>query len=69
MRRSIQLTRREREAIACAARCKAVADAAQILGLSPETVEGFIKQVLRKLHASNKTHGVAKSVALGLIDL
>ena len=52
-----------------AARGKTVADTAQILGISPETVEGFIKQALRKLEASNKTHGVAKSIALGIIDL
>jgi DNA-binding HTH domain-containing proteins len=55
--------------MAWAARGKTVADTAQILGISPETVEGFIKQALRKLGASNKTHGVAKSIALGIIDL
>ena len=65
---TIKLTGREREAMAWAARGKTVADTAQILGLSPETVEGFIKQALRKLDASNKTHGVAKSIALGIID-
>ena len=66
---AIQLTAREREVIAWAARGKTVIDTAQILGISPETVEGFIKQALRKLDASNKTHGVAKSIALGIIDL
>ena len=55
--------------LAWAARGKTVADTAQILGISPETVEGFVKQALRKLDAVNKTHGVAKSIALGLIDL
>ena len=66
---SVQLTAREREVMAWAARGKTVADTAQILAISPETVEGFIKQALRKLDASNKTHGVAKSIALGIIDL
>jgi LuxR family quorum sensing-dependent transcriptional regulator len=65
----VQLTVREKEVLAWAARGKTVADTAQILGISPETVEGFVKQALRKLDASNKTHGVAKSIALGLIDL
>jgi DNA-binding CsgD family transcriptional regulator len=65
----IQFTAREKEVMAWAARGKTVADTAQILGISPETVEGFIKQALRKLDATNKTHGVAKSIALGLIDL
>jgi LuxR family quorum sensing-dependent transcriptional regulator len=66
---AVQLTAREKEVLAWAARGKTVADTAQILGISPETVEGFIKQALRKLDASNKTHGVAKGIALGLIDL
>jgi DNA-binding CsgD family transcriptional regulator len=66
---TVQLTAREKEVMAWAARGKTVADTAQILGLSPETIEGFIKQALRKLDASNKTHGVAKSIALGIIDL
>jgi LuxR family quorum sensing-dependent transcriptional regulator len=65
----VQLTAREKEVLAWAARGKTVADTAQILGISPETVEGFVKQALRKLDAANKTHGVAKSIALGLIDL
>lgn len=66
---AIKLTGREKEVMAWAARGKTMADTAEILGLSPETVEGFIKQALRKLDASNKTHGVAKSIALGIIDL
>lgn len=65
----VPLTVREREVMAWAARGKTVADTAQILSLSPETVEGFIKLALRKLEASNKTHGVAKSIAFGIIDL
>jgi len=66
---AIQLTMREKDVIAWAARGKTVSDTAQILGISPQTVEGFMKQALRKLDASNKTHGVAKSIALGIIDL
>ena len=66
---AVQLTAREKEVIAWAARGKTVADTALILGISPETVEGFIKQALRKLGASNKTHAVAKSIAWGIIDL
>lgn len=65
---SVQLTAREREVMAWAARGKTAADTAQILGISTETVVAFIKQAVQKLNASNKTHGVAKSLALGLID-
>ena len=67
--RQIALADREVECLTWAARGKTVIDTAQILGISPETVEGFIKQALRKLDASNKTHAVAKSIALGIIDL
>ncbi|MBB5046873.1 LuxR family quorum sensing-dependent transcriptional regulator [Rhodopseudomonas rhenobacensis] len=64
----LHLTLREREVMSWAARGKTVADTAEILGLSAETVDGFIKQALRKLNASNKTHGVAKGIALGVVD-
>ncbi|WGS20073.1 MULTISPECIES: LuxR family transcriptional regulator [unclassified Bradyrhizobium] len=62
---AIKLTAREREVMARAARGKTVADTAEILRISPQTVEGFIKQALRKLNASNKTHGVEEHCAGG----
>jgi LuxR family quorum sensing-dependent transcriptional regulator len=65
----IVLTDREREVMNWAARGKTIQDTAEILNLSTETVETYIKNALRKLGAANKTHGVAKCVALGLIDL
>lgn len=65
----ISLTGRERDVMAWAARGKTVSDTAEILHISSDTVEGFIKQALRKLNASNKTHAVAKCVALGLVDI
>jgi DNA-binding CsgD family transcriptional regulator len=65
----IGLTDRERDVMGWAARGKTIRDSADILGLSTETVEGYIKNALRKLGATNKTHGVAKCIALGLVDL
>ncbi len=65
----IRLTPREREAMSWAAQGKTVQDTAEILHLSSETVDSYINQALAKLGALNKTHGVAKCIALGIIDL
>jgi len=65
----IKLTDRERDVMSWAARGKTLQDTAEILRLSTETVETHIKNALRKLGATNKTHGAAKCVALGLVDL
>lgn len=64
-----RLTQREREAMSWAAQDKTVQDTAEILHLSSETVESYIKQALGKLGALNKTHGVAKCISLGIIDI
>jgi DNA-binding CsgD family transcriptional regulator len=63
------LTDRERDVMAWAARGKTVSDTADILKISDETVETHIHNAMRKLEAINKTHAVAKCLALGLIDL
>lgn len=65
----VTLTDRERDVMSWAARGKTLQDTAEILGLSMQTVETHVKNALRKLGASNKTHGAAKCVALGLVDL
>jgi LuxR family quorum sensing-dependent transcriptional regulator len=44
-------------------------DTADILTLSEETVKTHIRNALTKLGANNKTHGVAKAIYLGLIDV
>ncbi|MBM6594591.1 helix-turn-helix transcriptional regulator [Microvirga pudoricolor] len=63
------LTDRERDMLAWAARGKTVADTADILKISEETVETHIRNAMRKLDASNKTHAVAKAIYLSLIDV
>jgi DNA-binding CsgD family transcriptional regulator len=65
----IALTDRERDMLAWAARGKTVSDTAEILKISDETVETHIRNAMRKLDATNKTHAVAKSIYLGLIDV
>jgi len=65
----ISLTDRERDMLAWAARGKTVSDTAEILKISDETVETHIRNAMRKLDATNKTHAVAKAIYLGLIDV
>jgi len=66
---SVSLTDRERDMLAWAARGKTVADTGDILKISEETVETHIRNAMRKLDATNKTHAVAKAIYLGLIDV
>jgi LuxR family quorum sensing-dependent transcriptional regulator len=65
----IVLTDRERDVLAWAARGKTVADTSDILKISVETVETHMRNALRKLDATNKTHAVAKAIYLSLIDV
>lgn len=65
----ITLTDRERQVLAWAARGKTTSETADILKLSDETVEGYIRNGIRKLSASNKTQAAVKAVYLGLIDV
>lgn len=65
----VGLTDRERDVLAWAARGKTVADTAEILTISEETVETHVRNAMRKLDANNKTHAVAKAIYLSLIDV
>ena len=62
------LTDRERGVLAWAARGKTVADTAVILAILPEIVETHLRNAMRKLGASNKTHAAVMALKLGLID-
>lgn len=65
----IGLTDRERDVLAWAARGKTTSVTAQILSLSPKTVDVYVASAIDKLGAGNRTHAVAKAIKLGLIDL
>ena len=52
-----------------AGRVKTTSTTADILKISEETVETHVRNAIRKLGATNKTHAVAKAIYLGLIDL
>lgn len=64
-----RLTDREKDVLSWAARGKTAIDTADILTLSEETVKTHIRNALNKLGACNKTHGVAKAIYLGMIDV
>jgi DNA-binding CsgD family transcriptional regulator len=64
----MQLTDKEREVMAWAARGKTAEDSAEIMSISTETVRWHTKNAIDKLGAGNKTHAVAKAIHLGLID-
>lgn len=63
------LTDRERTIMAWAARGKTSSETSDILNIAESTVIKHIANALEKLNARNKTHGVAKCITLGLIDL
>jgi LuxR family transcriptional regulator, quorum-sensing system regulator BjaR1 len=63
----LTLSRREQEALQWAAEGKTEWEIGTILGLSEHTAEKFIRSACSKLHASNRTHAVARAIRLGLI--
>jgi len=64
-----ELSSRERDVIAWAARGKTVIETAEILNISEGTVETHMKRAIHKLDCTNKTHAVAKAITLGVIDV
>lgn len=63
-----RLSSRERECLVWTARGKTVEDIATILDISADTVRVYMKRIVAKLQVSNKTHAVAKALALGMIE-
>lgn len=64
----VRLTDRERDVLSWAGRGKTAWETAVILKIAELTAETHIRNAIRKLDASNKTHAVARSITLGLID-
>jgi DNA-binding CsgD family transcriptional regulator len=64
----VPLTDRERDILAWAGRGKTVAETADILGVGEETVKSHLRNGMRKLGATNKTHAAVRALYLGLID-
>lgn len=63
------LSDRERNVIAWAARGKTMAETAEIMKVSSETVQSHLKNSVKKLGAANKIHAVAKAVHLNLVSI
>ncbi len=64
---AIELTRREEQALAWAARGKTANDTANIMNLSYASVKTYLENARHKLGCANVTHAVAAAIAAGLI--
>jgi LuxR family quorum sensing-dependent transcriptional regulator len=65
----LEITLREREILALAAKGKTSAEIAEMLQISSLTAQTHIKNAIRKMQASNKTHAVSLAIARGLVRL
>ena len=63
------LSQREKECIEWVAKGKSSWDIGVILGISDNTVNFHVKNVLRKLKTSSRTVAALKAVRFGIIDL
>lgn len=62
-----QLAPRERECLLWTARGKTAWEVGEILGISQDTVTGYLKTATHKMGVFSKTHAVVKAVLQGLI--
>lgn len=62
-----ELSSREREILEWVAQGMSAKEIAKSIGIAPRTVERHIENVRHKLRARNKTHMIAKAVALDLL--
>jgi DNA-binding NarL/FixJ family response regulator len=63
-----QLTPREREVLGLVAKGCSNRLAAEQLGISHETVKGYLSNIMQKLHATDRTHAVVLAIRQGLLD-
>lgn len=61
------LTRREIEILTWIARGKSNVDIAQILGISPHTVDTYCRRVMSKLDTSSRTTAAVRASQTGLL--
>lgn len=62
-----ELTTRESETLAHLARGLTVAEAATKMGLSAQTVAGYVKVIYQKLHVSNRAEATREAIRRGLV--
>jgi DNA-binding NarL/FixJ family response regulator len=63
------LTAREIDVLRLIAGGNANKEIAGLLSISEETVKGYVKNILVKLHANDRTHAVTIGLKRGFIDL
>ncbi len=61
------LTERERETLAYIVKGFSIRESAELMGISPHTVSGYVKEIYRKLHVSSRAEVVAEAVRLGIV--
>ncbi len=62
------LTQRQRDCLRWVSQGKSGADIAEILGLSPHTVQAYVAEACARLGVRTRVQAVAKALALGLIE-
>jgi two-component system NarL family response regulator len=63
-----RLTPREREVLELVAKGCSNRITAEQLGISHETVKGYLSNIMQKLQASDRTHAVVLAIRQGLLD-
>ena len=61
--RALGLTAREAEVLAWVARGRSDAEIAELLSISPRTVDKHLENLFRKLHVRNRAEAVAKAMS------
>lgn len=62
-----ELSPRERETLTLLGRGLTVAESAREMGLSPQTVAGYVKIIYQKLHVSNRAAAIREGIRRGLV--
>jgi DNA-binding NarL/FixJ family response regulator len=62
-----QLSERERQVLAHFAQGRSTKSVAQILGISPRTIETYSVLIVQKLRARNRIHAVAIALRTGIL--
>jgi DNA-binding NarL/FixJ family response regulator len=67
MREHMPLTERESEVLCCIAKGLTLPESAKLLGISPNTISGYVKEIYRKLNISSRAEAALTAYQLGII--
>lgn len=62
-----QLTKREQETLSYIVKGISVKECAEMMGISPHTVSGYLKEIYRKLHVSSRAEVTREAIRLGIV--